>query len=567
MLSKLYIQNYALIDKLWISFEQGLNILTGETGAGKSILVGAIGMILGKRAENNVMLNPDEKCIVEAEFRLKDDSLVSYLSENEIDAADAVLIIRREIAPGGKSRAFVNDTPVNLNILRAVAERLVDLHGQHEGQLLLEPGYQLQVLDQYAGLQTKTAEFKTLYTAVLSLQEKIEALKKQEGAARRQSDYYRFQLQELNEAKLIANEDEEIENRLRVLQNAEQITETLARNYTRLDDSETGISIQLKIIQRELEKLGNLDTRVTPFSVKIQEAKFVIDEVAAELQALAEQTDLDPKALQQLSERQNIYNKLKIKFAVKTAIELIALRDDFAVKLNQFDNLDDTIADSEKELAALLKQLAKLGLEIEAERLAVSSVLSSKISQLLREVGLPQAQFEIQVSRLDNENGIITLPQGNVQPNATGINTIKFLIQTNAGLAVGPLGNIASGGEISRVMLAIKAALAEKLALSTLIFDEIDTGISGEVALKVGRVMEALGKHHQVLTITHLPQIASRLGGHYYIYKTTENGRAYSRIRKLENAERIQEIAKMIGGETPTEMALKTASELIGAVR
>jgi DNA repair protein RecN (Recombination protein N) len=563
MLAKLYIQNYALIDKLWISFDNGLNILTGETGAGKSILVGAIGMILGRRAESGVMLNPDEKCVVEAEFRLKDDTLQDVLKENDIDAPDAHLIIRREVSPGGKSRAFVNDSPVNLNALRAVAERLVDLHGQHEGQLLLEPAYQLQVLDQYAGLAAQAAQFKQLLAQTQAVAAEIDGLRRQEAEARRQTDYYRFQVQELTEAKLQPAEDEDVENRLRVLQHAEQITENLARNYARLEEGDSALNLQLKQMQRELEKLSALDARVAPLAQKIGEAKFLLADVAAELQALAETTELDPNTLQALADRQTVYNKLKMKFAVHTAAELIALRDEFAAKLNQFENLDDRIAALEKQKAALLSQLADLGLALEKQRLAVATQLGKKITGLLHEVGLTQADFAIEVTRLHAANGLLAIDGQAIQPNAAGINGVQFNIRTNAGLPLGPLAAIASGGEVSRVMLAVKAVLARKLALGTLIFDEIDTGISGEVALKVGRVMEQLGAQHQVLAITHLPQIASRSGSHYFIYKTTEAGRAYSRMRKLEKADRVEEIAKMISGESPSPLARKTATELL----
>lgn len=563
MLAKLYIQNYALIDKLWISFDKGLNILTGETGAGKSILVGAIGMILGRRAEGNIILNPDEKCIVEAEFRLKDDGILDILQTNDIEAPDAHLIIRREVAPGGKSRAFINDSPVNLTVLRAVAERLVDLHGQHEGQLLLEPAYQLQVLDQYAGLTAQAAQFKTLLGALQHTAAQVDELRRQEAEARRQTDYYRFQVQELAEAKLQPGEDEDIENRLRVLQHAEQITESLARHYARLEEGDDALNVQLKQMQRELEKLSALDARVAPLEQKLGEAKFILADVAVELQALAEGTDLDPKALQTLADRQTVYNKLKMKFAARTATELIALRDEFAAKLDQFENLDQQIADLEKQKTTLAQQLVQLGLELEAKRVAVASALGKKITGLLREVGLAHADFDVAVSRLHAPNGLLQVQGQAVQPNATGINGVQFNIRTNAGLPLGPLAAIASGGEVSRVMLAVKAALAEEMALSTLIFDEIDTGISGEVALKVGRVMQQLGTRHQVLAITHLPQIASRSGSHYFIYKTTEAGRAYSRMRKLEKADRVEEIAKMISGESPSPQARKTATELL----
>ncbi len=564
MLARLFIQNYALIDTLEVPFSAGLNILTGETGAGKSILVGAIGLILGERADAAVVLDATRKCIVEAESDISTLlGVQQVLRENELDATDSRLILRRELAPGGKSRAFINDSPATLTVLRSVAEKLVHLHGQHEGQLLLEPAYQLSLLDAYADTGEIVAQFATALNALNKLTETLQALRQQEADARRQEDYLRFQVTELTEATLQADEDEQLEQQLSVLQHAETITEVLARNYSTLEEGDTALNAMLRQVQRELEKTRSLDTRLAAPLEKLHEAREALTDVAAHLQRLAESTELDPAAQARATERLNTYNKLKLKYAVRTGAELVSLREQFAAQLNLLGSVAQQLLALETESQRRLQELTRLGLLLENRRLEVIGELQLQVEGLLHEVGLPNAKFEIQLVRNTKAGGVLQLEGQAVQPLATGINTVQFKIRTNAGVPMGPLASVASGGEVSRVMLAIKTALAGKMALGTLIFDEIDTGISGEVALRVGSVMQALGTRHQVLTITHLPQIASRSGSHYYIYKTTDNGRAYSRLRLLTAPERADEIAKMIGGAQPSPGARQTAVELL----
>lgn len=567
MLRRLFIRNYALIAQTEINFSEGMNILTGETGAGKSILVGAIGLIMGKRADTTVV-NSDEKCVVEAEFWLSSATEVQQIlaaAEIEPDELDNHLTIRREITPAGKSRAFVNDTPVNLPALRAVTTALVDVHGQHDGVQLMDPIVQRNILDKYAGLVTQTQQFAQVLSVLRKLDRQIKELHAQEQEGRKQMDYYRFQAEELQKANLSIEEDELIEQEVLLLQNAETVTETLLRNTHLLYEGEQSVSIQLADAVRSLEKISHLSPEIATEVNKIQEARYLLEDAASELQRVAENTELDPKRLEYLNERQNTYNRLKLKYGVGTTAELIAILVDFEQKIGQFESIDDTIKDLEKEKSALTEQLINLGLALEIQRTNVAEELMQRVNEVLKDVGLAKAEFKVKIGRMEEPNGLLTLDGKNLQPDATGFNSVDFTIRTNPGMPFGNLGQIASGGEISRVMLALKTALAEKMQLSVLIFDEIDTGISGEVAMKVGRVMERLSNAHQLITITHLPQIASRKGKHFFIYKESTDAATVSRIRPLAEEERVFEIAKMMSGDNPTENIIQSARELVAA--
>ena len=551
MLQRLYVQNYALIEEVDISFPAGLNILTGETGAGKSMLMGAIGLILGKRAEASALLFPDKKSVIEAVFLPEDPALIQSIEGmDDLDWESGELILRREISPAGKSRAFINDSPVNLNLLRAVASALVDLHGQHDGQQLLEPAFQLRLLDQYAGIQAQTEAFALLYRNWSKLAREIDAMIAQEAEAKRQSDFLRFQTEELNKANLSEEEEQRIDQELNLLEHAETIRETVGKNLFELFEDELSVYNRISNITRSLEKAGSLEERIAIEANRLNDLKYQMDDIASELQKIIDGIDTDPKTLTKLQERQSLYNKLKLKYGVKSVTELIALREQFAAQLLQFDTLEERIQESQALLQSYFQQVTEAGNLLSAARNTAAAELSQRIQQELPEVGLAKAAFQISL-----------IAQRTC--SATGFDEIRFMIRTNPGSPFGKLEDIASGGEISRVMLAIKAALAEKAALSVLIFDEIDTGISGEVALKVGKVMEKLAQNHQILTITHLPQIAGRGEHHFFIYKELKDGKTFSRIRKLSFDDRVQEIAVMMSGENPSAAALASARELL----
>lgn len=561
MLCRLYIQNFALIDQLEIGFSSGLNILTGETGAGKSILLGAIGLILGRRADTSVVIS-DEKCIVEAEFRLDESQLrILHNSYDDFDVEGDTLILRREISKSGKSRAFINDSPVNLQTLKSVTEPLIDIHGQHDGQLLMDEEVQLEILDQYASITDQVIAFGRQLAEWKKIEKQILELQTQESEAKRQTDYYQFQVQELQKAELNIEEETQIEQELQLLENAGLIGETLSKAVYILDEADESVCNQLSGLIKSLDKIAPLSKNITSESQKIADALTLLNDAALEMQAIQQNLDVDPRRLEYLNERINVINRLKLKYNTKTVSELINIQKEFEDKIQMYDSIEGAIIELQKESQNIAEKLIVKGLEIERLRIQAANDLSETVLNTLKEVGLIKTNFRIEVTRLITPNGYLSIDGSNIQPTSKGINTVRFMVQTNLGLPWGALAQVASGGEISRVMLAIKSALAEKMKLSVLIFDEIDTGISGEVARKVGRVMEKLSEKHQILTITHLPQIASRGKHHFFIYKEMKNERIISQIRKLNLEERVLEIAKMMSGENPTPNALQSARE------
>lgn len=566
MLTRLFVQNYALIDRTELAPAPGLNILTGETGAGKSLLVGALGLILGQRADPGVVLDPQQSCVVEAEFTLPDlSSVAPALAEEGIESTDNTLTVRRIIMPSGKSRAFVNDQPVNLAALREIVGRVVELHGQHDGQLLLDPRMQREVLDRFAGHQAAVEAFGQNLSRMRKLVNEIADLRAKEAEANRQLEYFQYQFNELSKAELDAEEEDRLEAEMRLLENAEQICVLLAEAANRLDADELGILSQLTEAERRLGHATDLGAPIAEHAEALENARHALQEVSAALARAQDRIEADPERLHEVQARLDVYNRLKMKFAVPTAAGLLALQVEFAGQIEAFSSIEERIAALEKEQAALAQTLGKDALVLEKARLQAGKVLAQKVTEALVKVGLPKAKFNVEAPRLSAEDKSLTLKiEGQSCGTAPwGINRVQFSIATNAGQVPGPLERIASGGELSRVMLALKAALAEKMRLAVLIFDEIDTGISGEVALKVGRVMEELAETHQILSITHLPQIASRNARHFFIYKEGTANRTYSRVRTLSEDERITELAKMMSGETPTAAAIATAKDLL----
>jgi DNA repair protein RecN (Recombination protein N) len=570
MLVRLSVQNYALIEHTELLPGTGLNVLTGETGAGKSLLVGALGLVLGQRADPSVVLNPSANCVVEAEFRLPDVARLQTLiaeREWEVDLPDNTLIVRRTIQPGGKSRAFVNDEPVTLPILAELVGQLVELHGQHDAQLLLEPRHQLAILDAYAGLTEPVAAFARLLAQWRAVRKQLTELQAQESEATRQLDYYRHQWQELEDAALSTAEEEQLERELHELEHAEQVQLLLNTAVQALTDDETCVDNTLRGTLRKLDEAAQFSGRVQPEQERLQQALEGVTEAARNLRRLADGLERDPERLAEVQQRLDVYNRLKRKFAVRTAAELMALRDGFAQQVQGYATLGDRIAALETEARQQEQELAALGLQLETRRQEAIGQLQPSVVNWLQQVALPQAQFGVELSRrtAPATGEAVRLPSGErVGICPEGLNTVEFRIATNKGFEPGPLRRVASGGEVSRVMLALKAALAARTQLAVLIFDEIDTGISGEVALQVGRVMEQLAESHQILAITHLPQIASRRARHFHIYKAEAEGRAVSRLRELTGQERIRHLAELQSGAQPTDAALLLAAELLG---
>lgn len=568
MLSKLYIRNFALIQEIEIQLGSGLNILTGETGAGKSLLLGAIGLILGKRVDYSMIFDPSKKCIVEATFGHLPEGILTELAtyeEFDLEDGEGMVTIRREASPSGKSRAFINDTPVSLGILKEVTSLLVDLHGQHENQRLLSPDQQIRLLDQFAGVSDKVAEFRGHLRQWKQYEVELERLQEEESQTRQQQDYFTFQFKELEAARLEGEDEEALEQQLNLLENAEGIQQTLSQSTAGLYDDEHSVYNRLSELLHDLENISGLDAEIAEQYERLSEARYTLEEASRSLDKVRDRVETDPETLQAIEERVNELNKLKMKFNARDLEELISIRDDFGQKIGRFDSLGADIDLVKGKLVKLEKDMVKLGLAIEKKRKSVAGALKKDIDQLMTSVGLDNASFEVEIGRPVSEKGRLTIEGEQIKAGNSGINTVDFKIRTNKGMPMGSLNQVASGGEISRVMLAIKAALASKAELSALIFDEIDTGISGEIANKVGRVMRQLGNNYQLIAITHLPQIAGKGHQHFKIFKEVKGETTVTDIRPLDNEGRVLELAKMLSGEHPSESAIRNAKELISS--
>ncbi len=565
MLQHLHIRNYALFAETNVRFGNGLNILTGETGAGKSLLVGALGLINGKRADNSVVFRDGEKCVVEATFGSLSPSVKGKLaSYEEFDLDGEELLIRREINPSGKSRAFINDTPVALTVLREVSSLLVDMHSQHENQQLVSHDQQLLLLDAYAGTTEKVQAFGQKLKSCEQLQQEIRSLKAKEKEASDKLAYLKFQIEELEAAGIEAEEEHKLEQELNLLQNSEQVREALGQATEVLYNQELSLYEQLSEVLEPLAKLANVNLQISETTTRLQEMREQMKEDAFALQELLESVESDPERLSFIEERLAVYHKLKLKYGVNSGEALMTEYEKLKAELNQYGSLEDRIAELEIEFAEKQKGIIVDGLVIEEKRLAAKPRLEDKIHTLLREVGFEKAVFSVIVERNTVSESTWELDGAAIKPISSGLNKVYFQMRTNPGMPAGPLSQIASGGEISRVMLAIKSALAEKSEFPVLIFDEIDTGISGEIANKVGTVMQGLADQFQILAITHLPQIAAKGHKHYQIFKRVANDQTTSDVVGLDHEARILELAKMLSGETPTESALRNAAELIG---
>jgi DNA repair protein RecN (Recombination protein N) len=548
MLKNLLIRNYALISKLEMSPSPDLNIVTGETGAGKSIMLGAVGLLLGNRADTKVLLNPEEKCVIEGTFDISQYKLKSIFEEEELDY-DQQCIIRREISPQNKSRAFVNDTPVTLDVLKKLGVNLMDVHSQHETLLLGNTLFQISIIDAYAKNQNISDAYKELFRKHAELNKKYEELVKTSEEAHRQLDYNNFQLNELNEASLTSGEQEKLEEELKLLENSEDIKSKLNLALQLLSGEGNSINPNLRTVEKYLEQLGPFSKTYEDLKQRLSAALIELKDVASELEREEATVELGQDRIEQISERLSTIYSLQKKHQVKTLDQLLDIQQVLQEKVSSVENLDEEITACKKELGETYKNLLSKGEELSKSRSKVTDKIKNELEALLKEVGMPASSVKITMER--------------TEPSFTGLDQISILFSANKGIAPQELKNVASGGEFSRLMLCIKYILASKTALPTIIFDEIDTGISGEIAIKVGRMMKQMAKGHQVIAISHLPQIAAQGSRHYFVYKDVSSGRASSRIKELSEEERVKEIAQMIGGEKPSETAIKNARELL----
>ncbi len=549
MLKQLHISNYALIDELTVSFDKGFNVITGETGAGKSILLGALGFALGDRADTGVLYDQDKKCVVEAQFELDDESLRPLFESNDLDF-EAECIFRRELNPQKKSRAFVNDTPVALQTMKELGSRLVDIHSQHDSLLLTDADFQLKLLDDIAKNAETLALYQEEYGNYNALKRQLKALKDMATKNTAENDYLKFQLDELDKADLKEGEYADIEQTLAVMENAEEIKTLLVTADNLMEDSETAILGQCNELSSTLSRLKRLLPDTESLQERVETLKVELKDIAYELRRHEGDTQFDEGQLQSLQERYDLISRLMMKHRVKEYDELITLRDSLKEKVNAFENIDETISKVEKELKESEKRLSDLANALHGKRCEAATAFGEKVKSLVQQLAMPFAQFQVSVEKQDDFG-------------CKGNDEIRFLFSANKGIAVDDLRRVASGGELSRLMLSIKSAVSDYNYIPTLIFDEIDTGVSGEVAAKIGNIMQKMGNALQLISITHLPQVASQADRHYYIYKDNEGERTQSHIRVLQHEERITEIAKMLSNDQVTPEALRAAEVLL----
>lgn len=549
MLKSLTVTNYALIEKADIALHPGFSVITGETGAGKSILLGALGLILGQRADADVLKDKSQKCVVEAVFNVADYGLESLMNDNEVDY-DPMTVIRREIHPAGKSRAFINDTPVNLTILKELTSRLIDIHSQHQTLLLGDNHYQQMVVDVIAGSADAKMVYREVYHQYRDLQHKLDRLIEENNKQKADQDYITFQLTQLEAAKLIDGEQEELENRLQQLTHSAEIKASLVQSSTLLDGEGQNILEGLRGVRNSLTKIQSFLPDTEGLLQRIEAAYIDLKDLAAELAYKTETTDHQPEELQQVQQRLDLIFDLQKKHRAASVAELIALTNDYRTRLNLLTGFEEQMAELQAAIDKVKAQVQKAADGLTSIRKKAFPVIESSLQGKLTDLGMPNARLIVS-HQLKKEFG------------EEGQDDIEFLFSANKAGTPAGLDKVASGGEMSRLMLCIKALISSAKGLPTLLLDEIDTGVSGEIADKMGRIMTEMSQNIQVISITHLPQIAGRGQHHYKVFKTDETGQTVSKIELLAPEQRITEIAKMLSGSELSEAALKNARELM----
>ena len=549
MITSLAIKNYALIEDIRVDFNSGLTIITGETGAGKSILLGALGLVLGKRADLKVMKDATNKCIIEAEFTIGRYGLKEVFEENDLDY-ESTSILRREILPSGKSRAFVNDTPVTLQQMQTLGERLIDVHSQNDTQTLTTEVYQMEVIDALAGNDVLLKQ----YTASLDLYKKataeLDQLNSEKEQAAKELDYHSFLYAELTQAQLKSLDQQELEETFEKLNNTEEIQESFAQISRLLAEENTGILASSNESRTLLGRVQRFSSEYAALWDRLNSVIIELEDISEEIQGAVENLDANPKLLMEVNEKlQNLYN-LQQKHTVATVEELMVIEEDLASKIERSSNIGERIELLTYDLEKKKKATLEIALKLNKNREKAVPVLKSKLEVFLIDLGLPNAQFQFNLTEVEGfrKNGNITL---------------ELLFTANKGMALGPLQKVASGGEMSRIMLAVKAVLTRYKKLPTLIFDEIDTGVSGEIAHKMAEIMSGMSTNMQVLSITHLPQIAAKGDYHKRVFKAEENLVTTTQIKDLTEEERIIEIAQMIGGSSVSDSAIAHAKQLL----
>jgi DNA repair protein RecN (Recombination protein N) len=553
MLQHLSIKNYALIDTLELDLKKGLSVITGETGAGKSIILGALNLVLGKRADLKVLKDGTTKCIVEAVFVLNEKENIAFFTENDIDF-EAQTIVRREILPSGKSRAFINDTPVTLGVVNQLAERVIDVHSQHQTMLLSDSQYQLALLDSFAKNEMELVEYQQEYQSYNHLKQKIDQLNEIAQNEAGDSDYINFLLNELNEARLIPDEQEEIEEELSVLEHAEEIQGNLSSIIT-ISEGESGEGLRagLVAIDNHLKNLSRYHKDYEELQQRVDSLRIEFEDIYMEVEQKAEGLDFEPERLEKLDTRLSLLVNLQKKHAVSSVEELIAKKDDLAKKVAELDGVEEELSRLTIELKDCEKRLNIKANALHESRLKATTNVEDQIIELLASLNMKTALFKIDVVQTE-------------QYKSRGADDVKFSFTANKGLLPQALSKVASGGEMSRVMLALKAIMARRNNLPSIIFDEIDTGVSGETAMKIGAILKEMGASMQVIAITHLPQIAGMGQQHYKVVKELRHESTFTNILSLNNEERLNEVARLLSGDEISEAALANARTMLGVV-
>ena len=548
MLKHLLIRNYALIQHLELEPSAKLNIITGETGAGKSIMLGALGLLLGNRADTKVLFDEEEKCIIEGTFDISGYELKSIFDDQELDYAE-VSYLRREITPSGKSRAFINDTPVKLDTLRIVSARLMDIHSQHDNLLMSTSGFQLNVIDAFAETSLDLTKYKESYRSFKKAEKAYKVLLEESREMQKAFDFNQHLFDELDKAELDELNQEELETELEKLENAETIKSNLNTVLEYLTNAEFSVEAGLKSAAIALGQIKQFSSKFNELKERIESVQIELSDINLEVETEESDLFLDQEQITFLKDKLDNLYTIQKKHHVQTVDELIAIRNDLQEKVDKVLNFDDELEKAKKLKDTCYKEVEALGNELSQKRKSVKENLENQIALLLQQLGMPNALMHIKHQQ--------------IEATSTGFDDFNFLFSANKGIEPQELKAVASGGEFSRLMLAIKYILAGKTQLPTIIFDEIDTGISGEISIKVGGMMQEMSDKHQVIAISHLPQIAAKGETHYFVYKDNDAIKSVSKLRKLSEEERIKEIAAMIGGANPSETAFQNARELM----
>ncbi|PWK19511.1 DNA repair protein RecN [Xanthomarina spongicola] len=549
MITSLSIKNYALIDNLQVNFNQGFSIITGETGAGKSILLGGLSLILGKRADLSSIKDVSKKCIIEAVFDVTNYNLQSLFEANDLDY-EPQTIIRREILPTGKSRAFINDSPVNLNSLQILGEQLIDIHSQHQTLQLVDDAFQFEIIDALANNNSKLNTYSQQLKAYKSIQKELENLLSFKAEAIKEYDYHSFLLNELNEANLIEGELETLEEAYETLNNVEEIKESLILSSQLFNDEEVGLITALTTLKNNFKKISRFSDKYENLYHRIESSFIELDDVFSEIETFQEHLDADPERLDQVNSKLQILNNLFKKHVVSTVSELIEIKEELTLKVSETENLDETIQKKEEELIEVEATINKTAETIHKKRIQAIPELTKQLESILKELGMPNAKFNVS---LKTSNTFYL----------NGKDDLSFMFSANKGGQFNELKKAASGGELSRIMLAIKSILSKYKQLPTIMFDEIDSGVSGEISNKMGQIMLQMSHTMQVFAITHIPQIAAKGNTHFKVYKEDIDNVTVTNLKKLNHDERLVEIAQMLGGIEISNSAMAHAKQLL----